>query len=183
MVLFVCTGNLCRSPSAEHLLAQRISEAGTPDVRIESAGTLGTTQKVPTQVAARSCCARLDLGAHIPVGSMLRRSSALTSSLQWRVPTCASSCSRSLLRSPRNSRFERLCEEEARSGSAAMLRTSTTGWSKSVRGDAIANCSVHAQPTSGLNLHSAPIAVAPRLTLKYPPISRRVFQCEFPSSN
>jgi len=36
-VLFVCTGNLCRSPSAAWLLAQRLSEAGTPDVTVESA--------------------------------------------------------------------------------------------------------------------------------------------------
>jgi protein-tyrosine-phosphatase len=37
-VLVVCTGNICRSPVAERLLALRLREAGVDGVRVESAG-------------------------------------------------------------------------------------------------------------------------------------------------
>src|SRR4051812_38325609 len=37
-VLFVCTGNICRSPTAEAVLRQQAKEAGI-EVHIESAGT------------------------------------------------------------------------------------------------------------------------------------------------
>ena len=38
-VLFVCTGNTCRSPLAERLLKARISEQGWKGFRVASAGT------------------------------------------------------------------------------------------------------------------------------------------------
>lgn len=39
-VLFVCLGNICRSPTADGVLRQRIAEAGWADVvRVDSAGT------------------------------------------------------------------------------------------------------------------------------------------------
>ena len=39
-VLFVCMGNLCRSPTAHGVLLQRVTQAGLADrVRIDSAGT------------------------------------------------------------------------------------------------------------------------------------------------
>ncbi|WP_081906663.1 MULTISPECIES: hypothetical protein [Actinomycetes] len=37
-ILFVCTGNICRSPLAERMLQQIVSEQGL-DVRVSSAGT------------------------------------------------------------------------------------------------------------------------------------------------
>jgi protein-tyrosine phosphatase len=37
-VLFVCTGNICRSPTAEGVLRHLAKEAGI-DVQVESAGT------------------------------------------------------------------------------------------------------------------------------------------------
>jgi protein-tyrosine phosphatase len=41
-VVFVCTGNICRSPSAEAVLKQRVHEAGLSDViAVSSAGMAG----------------------------------------------------------------------------------------------------------------------------------------------
>ncbi len=38
-VLFVCLGNICRSPMAEAMMAHRLAEAGRLDVTVNSAGT------------------------------------------------------------------------------------------------------------------------------------------------
>ena len=38
-VLFVCTGNICRSPLAQVLLARALAERGVADVEVTSAGT------------------------------------------------------------------------------------------------------------------------------------------------
>jgi protein-tyrosine phosphatase len=39
-ILFVCTGNTCRSPMAEHLFRKMLKEAGRPDVTVVSAGVM-----------------------------------------------------------------------------------------------------------------------------------------------
>lgn len=49
-VLFVCTGNLCRSPVAEALLARRVEERGLA-VRVASAGIVEATALRPPEVA------------------------------------------------------------------------------------------------------------------------------------
>ena len=38
-ILFVCTGNTCRSPMAEHLFRKMLKDAGKPNVTVASAGT------------------------------------------------------------------------------------------------------------------------------------------------
>lgn len=58
-VLFVCLGNICRSPLAEGILAHRLEEEGLSDrVRVDSAGTGAWHQGEPpdprsTEVAMR----------------------------------------------------------------------------------------------------------------------------------
>ncbi len=40
-ILFVCSGNICRSPMAEEYARQRASQCGMSHLVVESAGTLG----------------------------------------------------------------------------------------------------------------------------------------------
>ena len=57
-VLFVCTGNICRSPTAEGVFVKLVKEAGlADDVHVESAGTtayhVGEPPDKRSQAAAR----------------------------------------------------------------------------------------------------------------------------------
>ena len=40
-ILFVCTGNICRSPTADGMLRQKLREAGLSHIMVDSAGTHG----------------------------------------------------------------------------------------------------------------------------------------------
>lgn len=55
-ILFICTGNACRSALAESVLRKQLSEAGVDDVTVGSAGTLdwGSNPRdaVMTRIAA-----------------------------------------------------------------------------------------------------------------------------------
>lgn len=47
-ILFVCLGNICRSPAAEIILRQQVADAGRSDeFQIDSAGTIGFHQGSP----------------------------------------------------------------------------------------------------------------------------------------
>lgn len=52
-ILFVCLGNICRSPTAEAVFAKRARDAGL-DLRIESAGTGGWHRGDPPDPRARA---------------------------------------------------------------------------------------------------------------------------------
>ncbi len=65
-VLFVCTGNRCRSPSAALLLRKQLGEAGSDDVEVLSAGTMGVDVGAPRPLVQEGLAFGIDLGAHVP---------------------------------------------------------------------------------------------------------------------
>jgi low molecular weight protein-tyrosine phosphatase len=65
-VLFVCTGNLCRSPSAAFLLRQELRDAGGADVTVHSAGTMQADVGPPPAFAEEARAFGIDLAAHVP---------------------------------------------------------------------------------------------------------------------
>jgi len=52
-VLFVCSGNICRSPAAAACFRQRVAELGLPGLTADSAGTLGIEGQPICPSAAR----------------------------------------------------------------------------------------------------------------------------------
>jgi protein-tyrosine phosphatase len=65
-VLFVCTGNLCRSPCAELLMAQGLDQAGTPETVAESAGISGADFGPPERLIKVAREFGIDLTMHQP---------------------------------------------------------------------------------------------------------------------
>lgn len=57
-ILFVCLGNICRSPTAHGVMEKKLADAGIDHVQVDSAGTaayhLGKAPDERTQQAARS---------------------------------------------------------------------------------------------------------------------------------
>ncbi len=54
-VIFVCTGNICRSPMAEGFLRHKWQETGRPDVHVSSMGTHGLDSYEPEEYAQAVC--------------------------------------------------------------------------------------------------------------------------------
>lgn len=62
--MFVCTGNICRSPTAESVFAHQVKQAGLGDqVEADSAGTIGYHEGAPPD--PRSQRAAEDRGYHM----------------------------------------------------------------------------------------------------------------------
>jgi low molecular weight protein-tyrosine phosphatase len=64
-VLFVCTGNVCRSPSAALLLRQRLGDAAVEGVTVHSAGTTGSDVGPPRSLVEEGRAFGIDLAAHV----------------------------------------------------------------------------------------------------------------------
>jgi protein-tyrosine phosphatase len=62
-ILFVCTGNICRSPTAAALFASRFR--GQDDMVVASAGTLDLGQPSPDEVIAAAAELGADIGDHL----------------------------------------------------------------------------------------------------------------------
>lgn len=52
MILFVCTGNTCRSPMAAALMRRRLDRAGAGDIIVDSAGLAAGGEPVTSEAAA-----------------------------------------------------------------------------------------------------------------------------------
>ncbi len=65
-VLFVCTGNLCRSPSAALLLRQQLGDGEGGEVTVRSAGTVPADVGPPSALVEEGHAFGIDLGGHVP---------------------------------------------------------------------------------------------------------------------
>jgi protein-tyrosine phosphatase len=65
-VLFVCTGNLCRSPSAALLLRQQLGDQAGAEVTVHSVGTVGADVGPPSALVKEGHAFGIDLGSHVP---------------------------------------------------------------------------------------------------------------------
>jgi protein-tyrosine phosphatase len=63
-VLFVCSGNICRSPTAAALLAARADSRGD-DISVVSAGTLDLAEPSPAEVVAAAADLGADVSTHV----------------------------------------------------------------------------------------------------------------------
>ena len=65
-ILFVCTGNICRSPFAEGLLRKFVDQKGLKDVEVSSAGLLALPGNSATPLAQQAAAVEfgVDLSEH-----------------------------------------------------------------------------------------------------------------------
>jgi len=65
IIIFVCTGNTCRSPMAQGLMQQALEEQGIKSVEVKTAGVLTIPGLLPTQEAVQVMdSASIDIRKH-----------------------------------------------------------------------------------------------------------------------
>ncbi|NCA67233.1 MAG: low molecular weight protein arginine phosphatase [Clostridia bacterium] len=65
IIAFVCTGNTCRSPMAEHILREKLNSRGYQDYSVISMGTYAAVEEDISQYAREALGAMgIDLGRH-----------------------------------------------------------------------------------------------------------------------
>ena len=65
-IVFVCTGNICRSPMGEAMLRHELAARGCPDVEVTSCGTWGLASQPATPDAVSVLRGRgIDLSPHL----------------------------------------------------------------------------------------------------------------------
>ena len=57
-ILFVCLGNICRSPTAEAVFTSQLEQRGRSDIDVDSAGTIGYHTGAPADARMRQHAAR-----------------------------------------------------------------------------------------------------------------------------
>ena len=72
-VLFVCHGNVCRSPYAEYAFARLMRAEGDDRRRIESAGFIGAGRSAPSESKSVAAARGLDLDPHVSAPLDLER--------------------------------------------------------------------------------------------------------------
>jgi protein-tyrosine phosphatase len=65
-VLFVCTGNLCRSPSAQRLLAARTAGLGPDTLEVDSVGTVQAGGAPPAPLRDEALAFGISFEGHVP---------------------------------------------------------------------------------------------------------------------
>jgi protein-tyrosine phosphatase len=63
-ILFVCTGNQCRSPMAAALLRSRLAQMGATGFAVESAGFVSAGRPAPTEVVEVMSPLGIDVSGH-----------------------------------------------------------------------------------------------------------------------
>jgi protein-tyrosine-phosphatase len=64
-IVFVCTGNICRSPMAEGILRSRVAQLQREDVQVSSMGIHGLDNQPASTEAVKVCAdAGLDISEH-----------------------------------------------------------------------------------------------------------------------
>ncbi|MFP4416216.1 MAG: hypothetical protein ACLFSB_02995 [Chitinispirillaceae bacterium] len=65
LVVFVCTGNICRSPMAEGILRYRWGQEKRDDLRVSSMGIHGLDLQPPSKLSAQLCAEHgIDISSH-----------------------------------------------------------------------------------------------------------------------